>query len=128
MFASQTPDPAQIAAARLSFAEMAQNWRAVARRSTDTVRAEAEVRVFNQMLVALAGWFDVRGQGGVSGEVRMLALRITAWNGFFPEVPAAAGVNAPITGYIPGDRIEMSEKLFSRLAAAHLDALAEAIC
>lgn len=125
MFAGQTPDPVQIAKARLTFAGMVQSWRAVARRSDARARSDAEARVFNQMVVALAGWFDARGQGGVVAEVRMLALGITAWNGFFPEVAAAGALQASITGYASGDRIAMTQVLFSRLVSAYLDALAE---
>lgn len=120
MFASAVPDPARIASAQQSFAAVAQGWRAVARRSDAGVRAEAEVQVFNQMVVALAGWFAPL-DCAVGAELRLLALGITRWNGFFPQADDGA---AQITGYTPGDRIRITEALFSRLAAAYLAGLA----
>lgn len=123
---------AQIAACRKDMAEMAATWRAVAARSEAKAREEAEVQVFNQMVVALEGWFvhRLRGVEGKDGnpmnEVRLLAQGVTAQNGWFPEDKTIRWrPEASITGYAPGDRIRLDERTFSRLAGAFLDAVAE---
>lgn len=122
---------AQIAACRKDMAEMAGAWRAVAARSEPKAREEAEAQVFNQMVVALEGWFvhRLRGVEGKDGnpmnEVRLLAQGVTAQNGWFPEDKTIHWrPEASITGYAPGDRIRLDERTFSRLAGAFLDAVA----
>lgn len=122
---------AQIAACRKDMADMAATWRAVASRSEPIARQEAEAQVFNQMVVALEGWFvhRLRGLEGKDGnpmnEVRLLALGVTTRNGWFPADPTIRwAAESSVTGYAPGDRIRLSEPIFSRLAAAYLDAVA----
>ena len=130
MFGRNSYPAAQIAACRKDMAEMAGAWRAVAARSEPKAREEAEVQVFNQMVVALEGWFVHRPRGveGKDGnplnEVRLLALGVTERNGWFPEDGTIRWrPEASITGYAPGDRIRLDERTFSRLAGAYLEAV-----
>ncbi len=121
----------QIAACGKEMAEMATAWRALARFSETKARTQAEVQVFNQMVVALEGWFagglrrvDAT-DGQVLHEVRLLALGVTHHNGWFPADPTIQwSPEASVTGYSPGDRIAIDETVFSRLAVACLDAVA----
>jgi hypothetical protein len=99
-------------------------WHAVARRSHPAARAEAEAQVFGQMVVAL----DRRcGAGdaahGPLAELRLLARGVSQHNGWFM---GGAGWTArgSITGYEPGDRIRLTEALFTRLLTACLADLA----
>ena len=121
----------QIAAARKDFADMAACWRLVAVQSQAEARVAAEAQVFNQMVVALEGWFvhrlrAVEGKdGNALNEVRLLALGITENGGYFPS----EGVinwrpEASLTLYRAGDRIRLSEAVFTRLAGAYLDGIA----
>ena len=124
---------AQVAQARKDFADMAAAWRTVAANAAPSARALAEVQVFNQMVVALEGWFvhRLRGIEGKDGnamnEVRLLALGVTTNGGLFPTDPTIRWKpDASVTGYQVGDRIAMSEDVFSRLAAVFLDGVAKA--
>ncbi len=124
---------AQVAQARKDFAEMAAAWRAVASRSEPVARAAAEVQVFNQMVVALEGWFvhRLRGVEGKDGnamnEVRLLALGVTTNGGRFPADPTIRWKpDASVTGYQAGDVILLSEEVFGRLAGVFLDGIAKA--
>lgn len=110
---------------------MATTWRAVVRHSEAKAREEAEVQVFNQMVVALEGWFvhRLRGVEGKDGnpmnEVRLLALGVTENGSYFPSDHSINWrPEASITGYRAGDRIRLSEAMFSRMAVAYLDAIA----
>ena len=121
---------AQITACRTEMADMAATWRAVARHSEAKAREEAEVQVFNQMVVALEGWFvhrlhGVEGKNGnPMNEVRLLALSVTANGSYFPSDHSIQWwPEASITGYRAGERIRLSEAVFSRLAQAYLDAV-----
>lgn len=127
MLARTSYDPSQVEACRTLFAELLQSWGKVAARSEAAARAGAEVRVFNQMVVALDGWF-VHRQRGLEGkdgnalnEVRLIALGITANAGRFPsEASIKWRPEASITGLRPGDLIQITEVLFARLCAAFL--------
>lgn len=130
MLGRATYPTAQIAAARAEMAALCTTWRAIAARSEAKARAEAEVQVFNQMAVALEGWFvhRLRGVEGKDGnplnEVRLLALGVTSNGGYFPSDTAIKWrPEASVTGYRAGDRIALSEAVFSRLTAAYLDAI-----
>ena len=121
----------QIAACRAEMAAMTAAWRAVAARSQAKARGEAEAQVFNQMAVALEGWFvqPLRGVEGCHGtamnEVRLLALGVRVNGGYFPSDHSILWQSAAsVTGYGAGDRISLSEPVFSRLAVAYLDAVA----
>ena len=122
---------AQVAACRAEFAALAAAWRAVAGRSEAGGRAEAEAQVFGQMVVALEGWFvhRLRGVEGRDGnalnEVRLLALGVTENGGYFPSAHGIRWQSAmSVTGYRAGDRIRLSEAVFSRLAGVFLDGIA----
>ena len=113
------------AAARRDFEAVAAGWRVIAAASAPAARAAAEVQVFNQMVVALWGRVGARdgssAQAGLT-ELRLLAEGIAA-DGRFP-VAAGWRVDMSVTGYRAGDRIAMSEAVFSRLAGVVLDRLA----
>ncbi len=122
---------AQVAAARAEFAALARTWRGVAAKSEAGARAEAEAQVFAQMVVALEGWFvhrlrSVEGKdGNALNEVRLLALGVTANGGYFPSDGVIRWKpEASVTGYRAGDRIRLSEAVFSRLAGVYLDRIA----
>src|SRR5690606_4321090 len=77
----RSPHPvAQIAACRRDMSDLAANWRAIAGRSAARARAEAEVQVFNQTIVALQGRFadSPRLQAPPLHEVRLLALGVSS--------------------------------------------------
>lgn len=130
MLARTSYDPSQVATCRAIFAEMQDSWRGLAARSAAAARAEAEVRVFNQMVVALDGWFAHR-QRSMEGrdsnplrEVRLLALGITAHRATFPPDSTTKWcAEASISGLAPGDAIAISEALFARLCDAFLTAI-----
>ena len=122
-------DPTRkIAACRKDLAALAAVWQEVAARSAPRAKAEAEAQVFNQLVVALDSQF-----GGVSGgaatatqEVRLLAQGVAANGGRFPADDAARWrPDASVTGYRVGDRIALSEEVFSRLADVFLDGMAK---
>ena len=122
-------DPTRkIAACRKDLAALAAVWQEVAARSAPRAKAEAEAQVFNQLVVALDSQF-----GGVSGgaaaaaqEVRLLAQGVAANGGRFPADDVARWrPDASVTGYRVGDRIALSEELFSRLADVFLDGMAK---
>ena len=120
----------QIAACRAEMTAMAATWRAVARTADPKAREDAEAQVFNQMAVALEGWFvhRLRGQEGKDGnpmnEVRLLALGVTTNGTYFPTDHSIKWQpEASITGYRAGDKIRLSEPVFTRLASAYLDAV-----
>jgi hypothetical protein len=130
MLGRSTYPTAQIAACRAEMAELCATWRAIAARSEPKARAEAEVQVFNQMAVALEGWF-IHRLGGVEGkdgnplnEVRLLAQGVTSNGGYFPSDNAIKWrPEASVTGYRAGDKIALSEAIFARLTEAYLDAV-----
>ena len=122
---------AQVAACRAEFAALAKAWHAVSARSEAGAQAEAEAQVFGQMVVALEGWFvhrlrGVEGRdGNVLNEVRLLALGVTANGGYFPSDGVIKWKpEASVTGYRAGDRIRLSEAVFSRLVSVFLDGIA----
>jgi hypothetical protein len=120
---------ARIAACRTEIAAMTATWRAVARSSEARARAEAEVQVFNQMVVALERWFDAPfcGPDAAMTEVRLLARGVTSNGSHFPSDHTTSWrPEASVTGYRAGDRIRLSEATFSRLASAYLTALTSA--
>jgi hypothetical protein len=128
MLDCQTDPVAEARAARRRFAELTQGWREMAARSAPRARAEAEVQIFNQMVVALAGLLpqapgprDDRHAPAMA-EVLLLAQGVRAGGVF----PGAAGWTrqASVTGHGPGDRIALTEEAFSRLAGVCLDGLA----
>lgn len=129
----RTSDPtARIAACRAEMTAMAATWRAVAKHSEASARIEAEAQVFNQMAVALAGWsvHHLRGVPGhddlLAQEVRLLALGVSAHGSYFPSDHRIKWQpEASVTGYRAGDRIRLTEAMFSRLAAAYLDAVSD---
>jgi hypothetical protein len=128
MLGRATYPSTQIEACRSEMALMAATWRAVAARAVPV--PEAEPQVFNQMVVALEGWFvhRLRGVEGKDGnplnEVRLLALGVTENGGHFPsDHKITWRPEASVTGYRPGDRIALSEPVFTRLATAYLNAV-----
>ena len=130
MLARTSYDPSQIATCRTVFAEMLESWRRLAARTGAAARAEAEVRVFNQMVVALDGWFVHRQrslegrEGDALHEVRLLALGITTHRGIFPQEGATHWqAETSISGLAPGDAIRIGEALFTRLCDAFLEAM-----
>lgn len=95
-------------------------WRAVARRSHPAARAEAEAQVFAQMVVALDRRVGAEAPGhGPLAELRHLARGVSAHNGWF-MAEAGWTTRGSITGYEPGDRIRLTEALFTRLLSACL--------
>ena len=131
MAGRKTQTPAQIAACRVEMRAMAATWHALAARSEAKARADAEAQVFNQMAVALGGWFGPRLPGiedhhaAPLHEVRLLALGVTSNASYFPsDASLAWQPETSITGYRAGDQIRLTEAVFTRLAAAYLDALA----
>ena len=131
MLGRSTYPATQIAACRAEMAELCATWRAIAARSEPKARSEAEAQVFNQMAVALEGWFvhRLRGLEGKDGnplnEVRLLALGVTTNGGYFPsDATITWRPEASVTGYRAGDRIALSEAVFLRLTTAYLDAIA----
>ena len=122
-------DPArQIAASRKDMAEFATLWQAVAGRSAPAARAEAEAQVFNQMVVALDSRFGSNGvvtEASAAREVQLLAQGVAVHGGWFPEAGAARWQpDASVTGYQAGDRIALSEEVFTRLTGVYLDGVA----
>ncbi len=121
---------AQVAAARKEFADLAAGWHVISKGSAPDARAEAEVQIFNQMVVALEGRF-VDCPAGAAGqalhEVRLLALGVTE-GGRFPDDPTIRWrPDASVTGYQAGDRIALTEEVFMRLAGVYLDGLAKSL-
>ena len=102
---------------------MAQMWRAVAGRSAAEAKAEAEAMVFNQMVLALQARFG----GDVPHTQIMLEMQLLAdgisGDGRFPH-DTRWRPHASVTGYWPGDRIALSEEVFSRLSEVFLTLLA----
>ena len=132
MLGRATCPTARIAACRAEMTAMAATWRAVAKHSEASARMEAEAQVFNQMAVALEGWSvhrlrRVPGQDDpLAHEVRLLALGVSANGSYFPSDHSCKWQpEASVTGYRAGDRIRLTEAMFSRLAAAYLDALSD---
>ena len=121
------PDPTrQIADCRRDMAALATMWRAVAGRSAPRAKAEAEAQVFNQMVVALQSRFgrDVSPRAPqIAQEVRLLAEGVLG-GGRFPDAGPGWRVDQSVTGYRPGDRIALSEEVFSRLSDVFLDRVA----
>ena len=118
---------AQIAAARREFARLAAGWRVVSAQSEPRAVAQAEVQMFNQMVVALDAWFmhRLRGAEGKDGnpmnEVRLLAAGVTTHGGVFPSDPTIKWKpESSVSGYRPGDAIALTEEVFSRLADVFL--------
>ena len=131
MLGRQTCPSAQITACRAEMTAMAATWRAVAKTSQAAARVEAEVQVFNQMAVALEARFvhRLRGVEGKDGnpmhELRLLALGVTTNGSYFPSDHSLTWQpEASVTGYRAGDKIRLSEAVFSRLVPAYLDAVA----
>ena len=118
------PDPdRRIADCRRDLGDMAQLWRVVAGRSAPQARTEAEAQVFNQMVVALHARFGAGMRGGIAQEVRLLAEGLGA-DGRFPAAGPGWKADLSVTGYHPGDRIALSEPVFSRLSEVFLDRVA----
>ena len=122
---------AQVVKARADFVEMARIWRGVAAASACGARTEAEVQVFNQLVVALEGWSATppgladRKSNAVVQEVRLLAQGVRN-GGRFPEVRGTVWrPDASVTGYRAGDRIRLSEEVFTRLAEVFMDGIAK---
>ena len=72
--------------------------------------------MFNQIVVALEGWFVHRQRGGegkdsnAMNELRLLALVVTGHRGYFPSVPEIKWrPAASVTVYRAGDRIRLSD-------------------
>ena len=123
-----TSDPTRrIAACRKDLAALAAVWQEVAARSAPRAKAEAEAQVFNQLVVALDSQFGgVSGGAAAAREVRLLAQGVAANGGRFPADDAARWrPDASVTGYRVGDRIALSEEVFSRLADVFLDGMAK---
>ena len=121
-------DPTRkIAACRKDLAALAAVWQEVAARSAPRAKAEAEAQVFNQLVVALDSQFGgVSGGAAAAREVRLLAQGVAANGGRFPADDAARWrPDASVTGYRVGDRIALSEEVFSRLADVFLDGMAK---
>lgn len=132
MLARSSYSAAQIAAARAAFADLAKSWAEVAARSAPAARERAERQVFAQMVVALDGWFAHRlraaegKDGNALNEVRLLAQGVVAHGGLFPaDSTIRWRPDASVTGYHPGDRIELTAEMFTRLADAFLDGIAK---
>ncbi len=116
----------QIADCRKDMAAMAQMWRAVAGRSAAGAKVEAEALVFNQMVVALHARFGANlPHIQITLEMRLLAEGISG-DGRFPD-DARWRPDASVTGYWPGDRIALSEEVFSRLSEVYLTLLARLV-
>ena len=115
------PEAMMIAQVRQDFAAMAAGWRAVAATSAPRARQAAEVQVFNQMVVALHGRLAGAQVWGAL-EVQLLAEGVQG-NGRF-AVSGQWRADQSVTGYRAGDRIALSEVVFSRLAGVVLDGLA----
>ncbi len=113
----------RIAECRRDLGDMTVMWRAVAGRSAPRARVDAEAQVFNQMVVALHARFGEGMRGGVAVEVRLLAEGVRA-GGRFPEAGPGWKVDQSVTGYRAGDRIALSEAVFSRLSEVFLDGVA----
>ena len=101
----------------------------MAERSAPRARAEAEAQAFNQMVVALQERF-----GGsvtprvpqIEREVWLLAEGVR--NGCrFPETGTRWDAQGSVTGYRPGDRIALSEEVFTRLSEAFLNQVARMV-
>ncbi len=118
------PVPAgKIAECRLELADLAATWRMVAARSAPRARANAEAQVFNQMVVGLQARFGTGltfREPQIALEVRLLAAGVES-DGRFPEVGARWEAQGSVTGYCPGDRIALSEEVFTRLTEVFLD-------
>jgi hypothetical protein len=118
------PVPAgKIAECRRELADLAKTWRRVAARSAPRAKAEAEAQVFNQMVVGLQARFgDERTlrEPQIALEVRMLAEGVEH-GGWFPGSSLNWDVQGSVTGYRPGDRIALSEDVFTRLTEVFLD-------
>ena len=119
---------------RQDFDELAAGWRLISAASAPSARAAAEVQIFNQMVVALEGRLDQRlqeaegGHGHAMAELRLLAQGVRAHGGVFPDDALARWrPDASVTGYRPGDRIALTEEVFSRLAGVLLDGVARSL-
>ncbi len=124
----------QVMQTRQEFAELAAGWRMVSAASAPQARADAEVQIFNQMVVALEGrlaprWRGADGREGPAlTEVRLLALGVTANGGVFPDDEKSRWKpDSSVTGYRAGDRIALTEEVFSRLAEVVLDGVARTV-
>ena len=128
----QTDSPAmQVKAMRQEFDDFAAGWRLIAANSAPHVRAEAEVQIFNQLVVALEGRLGPRlvgseiGHGHAATELHLLARGVQANGGRFPgEGIQGWRPDASVTGYRPRDRIAVTEEMFRRLAGVILDGVA----
>jgi hypothetical protein len=108
-------------------------WRQVAGQSAPQATVEAEVKVFNQMVVALQARFG-EGLAGrnicqIQLEVRLLAEGVRSGCRFPDPGRARWQPDQSVTGYCPGDRIALNEEVFTRLSdafLAHLSRLAVA--
>ncbi len=119
----QGPDR-RIADCRREMGDLVRMWRTVAGRSAPRARAEAEAQVFNQMVVALQARFGDAVRGRIALEVRLLAEGVRS-GGRFPEAGPGWKVDQSVTGYLPGDRIALSEAVFARLSEVYLDRVAQ---
>ena len=64
-------------------------------------------------------------EASAAREVQLLAQGVAVNGGRFPESGAARwNPDASVTGYQAGDRIALSEEVFSRLAGVFLDGIA----
>ena len=99
---------------------MAALWGGVAGRSAPGARAEAEVQVFGQMIVALQTRFgpEAPRSSQVALEVRLLAEGLAA-GGRFP-VDGRWRPEGSVTGHLAGDRIGVNAEMFTRLCDAFL--------
>ncbi len=119
-----------IAACREDLAKVAELWRSVAARSAPRARREAEVQVFNQMVVALDSRFagsagPLSRQAPIAREMRLLAQGVAQNDGWFPQDDAARWrPDASVTGYRPGDKIALDAEVFARLADVYLAEIA----
>ena len=128
----QTESPAmQVKAMRREFDDFAAGWRLIAANSAPQARAEAEVQIFNQLIVALDGRLGPQlcgagtGHGHAATELHLLAQGVQVNGGRFPgEGIQGWRPDASVTGYRPGDRIAVTEEMFRRLAGVLLDGTA----
>jgi len=123
---------AQVRQIRQDFDALAAGWRMISQASTPSARAAAEVQIFNQMVVALEGRLASRlreagdGPGHAVAELRLLAQGVRAHGAVFPDDDLTHWKpDASVTGYRPGDRIALTEEIFSRLAGVLLDGVAK---
>jgi hypothetical protein len=125
---------AQVRQIRQDFDDLAAGWRMISQASAPSARAAAEVQIFNQMVVALEGRLASRlreagdGHGHAMAELRLLAQGVRAHGAVFPgDNLARWRPDASVTGYRPGDRIALTEEVFSRLADVLLEGVAKSV-